>query len=114
MRIMALLYRATLVPTKLELITAWLPGRDWFDGPAAETELVSRCRLDDRDGQVGLEILLLRAGDGPVYHAPLTYRAGPLAGAEASLLGTAEHSVLGTRWVYDAPADPVYATVVTE
>lgn len=109
---MALLYRAELVPTKLELITAWLPTRDWFAGPAP-AHVVSRCRLDDPDGRVGVEILLVAAGDGPVYHTPLTYRAAPLAGAESSLLGTTEHSVLGTRWVYDAPADPVYAAVVT-
>ncbi len=39
---------------------------------------------------------------------PLTYRAAPLDGAEHALLGTMEHSVLGTRWVYDGPHDPVY------
>jgi Maltokinase N-terminal cap domain len=32
---------------------------------------------------------------------PLTYRAGACAGAEAGLLGTAGHGVLGRRWVYD-------------
>ena len=33
---------------------------------------------------------------------PLTYRGAPLAGGEADLVGTTEHSALGTRWVYDA------------
>ncbi len=32
----------------------------------------------------------------------------PLAGAEDALVGTMEHSVLGTRWTYDALADSVY------
>ena len=31
---------------------------------------------------------------------------------EDALMGTVEHSVLGRRWVYDAPADPVYVTEV--
>ncbi|MEI2826114.1 MAG: hypothetical protein V9F04_06650 [Dermatophilaceae bacterium] len=39
---------------------------------------------------------------------PLTYRSAPLAGADRALVGTIEHSVLGTRWVYDAPHDPAY------
>ncbi len=29
--------------------------------------------------------------------------------AEVSLIGTMEHSVLGTRWIYNACGDPVYA-----
>jgi hypothetical protein len=41
-------------------------------------------------------------------HAPLTYRGAPLDDAEHWLVGTTEHSVLGTRWVYDAVGDPVY------
>jgi hypothetical protein len=45
---------------------------------------------------------------------PLTYRDAPLHGAAESLLGTAEHSVLGRRWVYDACADPVYVTALTD
>ena len=43
---------------------------------------------------------------------PLTYRAAPLAGAEDFLVGTTEHSVLGTRWVYDACIDPVWASTL--
>jgi hypothetical protein len=55
-----------------------------------------------------VETLLVRAGDGPVLQVPLTYRAAPLEGAEAWLIGTMEHGVLGTRWTYDALGDPVY------
>jgi hypothetical protein len=40
----------------------------------------------------------------------MTYRGAPLAGGEAFLMGTMDHSVLGQRWVYDACADPVYAS----
>ncbi|MEV4417867.1 hypothetical protein [Catellatospora sp. NPDC049609] len=110
---MALLHRAYLRPTKLELLTAWLPGRPWFAGDAtAAVERVSACRFDDPDGAVGIETLLVRAGDGPILHAPLTYRGAPLPGGDAFLLGTTEHEVLGKRWVYDACGDPVYAAAL--
>ena len=47
-----------------------------------------------------------------MFQVPLTYRGAPLEGAELSLVGTMEHSVLGTRWVYDAAGDPVYAAAL--
>ncbi|MFC0033719.1 hypothetical protein ACFFMM_29780 [Micromonospora chaiyaphumensis] len=107
---MALLHRAELRPSKLDLLTAWLPGRPWFAGtPGAEATRVASYRFDDPAGEVGIETILVRAGDGPVLQVPLTYRAAPLAGAERWLVGTTDHSVLGPRWVYDACGDPVYA-----
>ncbi|MEV0456449.1 CG0192-related protein [Catellatospora methionotrophica] len=106
---MALLYRAEIRPTKLELIGSWLPTRSWYQGPAEPgVRRVSACRFDDPDGEVGVETMLVQAGDGPVLHVPLTYRAAPLDGGEPWLVGTTEHSVLGERWVYDATGDPVY------
>lgn len=109
---MALLHKATLTPTKLELITGWLPGRPWFTGPAGEVLRAGSFRFDDPDGAVGIETMLVHVADGPVHQVPLTYRAAPLAGADEWLLGTTEHSVLGRRWVYDAVCDPVYATTL--
>ncbi|MFI6240392.1 hypothetical protein ACIBEF_10990 [Micromonospora sp. NPDC050795] len=110
---MALLHRATLHPMKLDLLTAWLPTRQWFAGPSG-VELVSRgaYRFDDPDGEVGIETMLVGAADGPVHHVPLTYRAAPLDGADGWLVGTTEHSVLGRRWVYDGCVDPVYAAAL--
>ncbi|MFI2648244.1 hypothetical protein [Micromonospora fulviviridis] len=106
---MALLHRAELRPSKLDLLAAWLPGRPWFAGTAgAEVTRVAAYRFDDPAGEVGIETILVRAGDGPVLQVPLTYRAAPLAGADRWLVGTTEHSVLGPRWVYDACGDPVY------
>jgi hypothetical protein len=110
----ALLYQAHLSPTKLELLGAWLPARPWYRGPAAPApERIGSYRFDDPDGEVGIETLLVRTGDGPPVQAPLTYRGAPLDGAEAYLLGTAEHSVLGRRWIYDGCGDPVYAAALT-
>ncbi|WP_433495684.1 CG0192-related protein [Micromonospora sp. CA-248089] len=106
---MALLHRAELRPSKLELLVPWLPGRPWFAGEAgAEVTRVAAYRFDDPAGEVGVETLLVRAGDGPVLQVPLTYRGAPLAGADEHLVGVIEHSVLGRRWAYDACGDPVY------
>ncbi|HEU5038749.1 MAG TPA: hypothetical protein VFT70_17210 [Nocardioides sp.] len=110
---MALLHQATLTPPKPELIAAWLPSQPWAAG-LPEVTPIGGFRLDDPAGEVGIEGILLRSADGGVVvHVPLTYRAAPLEGAEDALLGTTEHSVLGTRWVYDAPADPVYRAALT-
>ena len=106
---MALLHRAELRPAKLDLLTAWLPSRHWFVGTAgADATRVATFRFEDPAGEVGIETLLVRVGDGPVLQVPLTYRGAPLAGADRWLVGTTEHSVLGPRWVYDACGDPVY------
>ncbi|HYN98018.1 MAG TPA: hypothetical protein VES42_29605 [Pilimelia sp.] len=106
---MAIVHQAQLKPTKLELLAPWLPDRPWFPAPAAaELERVAAYRFDDPAGEVGVETLLVRAGDGPLLHVPLTYRGAPLDGHDRWLLGTLEHSVLGRRWVYDGCGDPVY------
>jgi hypothetical protein len=114
---MAILHQATLTPTKAELIGAWLSGQAWFDGNASVVRLVGAYRFDDPAGEVGIESHIVDVG-GRVVHVPLTYRGAELDGAHAFLIGTMEHSVLGTRWVYDAVGDPVYRAelvrVITE
>ncbi|WP_068158888.1 CG0192-related protein [Rhodococcus phenolicus] len=110
---MALIHHAQLSPSKSEILATWVPTQPWSGG-SAELERVDAYRFDDPDGEVGIETHLLRTADGRVLHVPLTYRGAPLGGAEDSLVATMDHSVLGTRWVYDACADPVYvATLVT-
>ncbi|MEV6633726.1 hypothetical protein AB0M54_23535 [Actinoplanes sp. NPDC051470] len=110
---MAILHRAEIHPSKLELLAGWLPGKRWFRGPA-EPRLtrLAAFRFDDPAGEVGVETLLVSAGDELVYQVPLTYRDAPLPGRDASLVGTCEHSVLGKRWVYDACGDPVYVAAL--
>ncbi|WP_022880863.1 CG0192-related protein [Gryllotalpicola ginsengisoli] len=107
---MALLHKATLTPTKLELIAGWLPSQPWFPSSATPgvPEQLGAFRFDDPAGKVGVETLIVRLPGTAPLQVPLSYREEPLAGAEAWLIGTAEHSVLGTRWVYDATGDPVY------
>lgn len=108
-RAMALVYDAQLNPTKIELISRWLADQQWFSGDAESAEALGAYRFDDPAGEVGIETHLVRAGDGPTYQVPLSYRPAELPGAEDFLLGTLDHSVLGKRWIYDATADPVYA-----
>ncbi|EWT02266.1 phosphotransferase [Intrasporangium oryzae NRRL B-24470] len=104
-----------MVPTKTELVAAWMPEQRWYHGKGHEPRLrrVGGFRFEDPEGEVGIETLLLvdEAPSPPVvYQVPLTYRGAPLDGAERALLGTMEHSVLGTRWVYDGPHDPAYVS----
>jgi hypothetical protein len=115
---MAIIYRTTLRPAKLELLTTWLPSRPWYRGQAPDLAKAGGFRLDDPAGEVGIEFMIAvdsscrPAGAGhpaTVYHVPLTYRAQPLDGADDALIGTTEHGVLGRRWVYDGARDPVLA-----
>ncbi|MCA0436946.1 MAG: 1,4-alpha-glucan branching protein GlgB [Actinobacteria bacterium] len=110
---------ATLTPTKLDLITAWMPEQRWYTAKGRRPVLrrVGGFRFEDPAGQVGMETLLVldeAATPAVVYQVPLTYRATPLAGAEHALVGITEHSVLGTRYVYDAPHDPVYVRALLD
>ncbi|WP_409485205.1 1,4-alpha-glucan branching protein GlgB [Arsenicicoccus dermatophilus] len=106
---------ATITPDKRETVQAWIGRQRWYVGKGSGTtpqlEHVGSYRFEDPAHEVGVETLLLRdvSVQPPVtYQVPLTYRGAPLEGAEDALVGVIEHSVLGTRHVYDAPHDPVY------
>jgi len=116
---MAIIHRTTLTPTKLELLTSWLPNQPWYLGADREPVLskAGGFRLDDPQGEVGIEFMVVtdESGDRPVsYHVPLSYRGAPLEGAEGALIGTSEHGVLGKRWVYDGTQDPVLVAQLLE
>ncbi|MFC4063042.1 1,4-alpha-glucan branching protein [Planomonospora corallina] len=109
---MAVIHHTALKPTKLELLTSWLPSRPWYLGGADGPELAKAggFRLDDPEGEVGIEFMVVTdvSGAHPTsYLVPLTYRGAPLDGAEHALVGTMEHGVLGRRWAYDGCHDPV-------
>lgn len=108
---MALLHHATINPSKRELMAAWLTTRPWAEG-FDPVKTIASYRFDDPAGEVGLEAALLVDDTGTVVHVPVSYRAAPLEGADAFLVGTTEHSVLGKRWVYDACGDPVWAAAL--
>ncbi|MEV8036207.1 1,4-alpha-glucan branching protein [Streptomyces sp. NPDC002742] len=110
---MATIHHTTMTPTKLELLTGWLPKQSWYVGGAEAPELVRSggFRLDDPEGSVGIEFMVVvaAAAQEPVaYLVPMGYRGAVLEGVpEAALIGTSEHGVLGTRWIYDGVHDPV-------
>lgn len=108
---MAEVHNTTMVPTKIELLTDWIPRQSWYVGEG--TPSLARAggfRLDDPDGEVGIEVMVVSdAGDGvPVYYlVPMTYHAAERDDARESLIGTSQHGVLGLRWIYDGVTDPV-------
>ncbi|GEP40504.1 hypothetical protein NPS01_41670 [Nocardioides psychrotolerans] len=104
---MALLHRATLTPTKLEVLQAWVPQQDWCPPLAGPLTMIGGYRFDDPKDEIGIETLLATDGTGLVVQVPLTYRGAPLEGAEGALVATMQHSVLGERWIYDGTQDPV-------
>jgi hypothetical protein len=108
---MAIFHRATVTPTKAELIAEWAPTRPWGPPAGAELDVIGSFRFDDPDGRVGMETHLVAAGD-TLFQVPLTYRDEPFEPAAASLITQIQHSVLGTRWVYDGLADPLYVVML--
>jgi hypothetical protein len=106
---MAKLHVATLSPSKPELLTQWLANDPYVgDRVAGGLEVLGAYRFDDPAGDVGLECHLLGCGDGTVLHVPVSYRAAAEPSLADHQVGSLEHSVLGTRWVYDGCADPVF------
>jgi Maltokinase N-terminal cap domain len=104
---MAIIYNTTMHPSKLELLAGWLPQQAWYAGAGDGLTRAGGFRLDDPDGDVGIEFMVVMAGNGAAYLVPMTYRGAPLEGADDALIGTSEHGVLGNRWIYDGEHDPV-------
>ena len=102
---MARFHLATITPTKAELIAEWAPTQPWGFAAGAAVDVIGSYRFDDPDGRVGMETHLVTAG-GVLFQIPLTYRDEPLEGADDALIVEMQHSVLGTRWVYDGLRDP--------
>ncbi|MEV6611453.1 hypothetical protein [Kutzneria sp. NPDC051319] len=97
---------ATLTPSFREFLPPWLARQPWHRGDGVpELRPVGFFRFEDPAGEVGIEIHVIEAG-GVVYQVPMTYRGAPLDGG--ALIVTAEHSVLGPRWIYQAETDPVW------
>jgi hypothetical protein len=108
---MALFHRATIAPTKHDLIAEWAPTRSWGPPADAPLDVIGSYRFDDPDGRVGMEIHLVDAG-GMLLHVPLTYRDEPLTDGRDALITEMQHSVLGTRWVYDGLRDPLLVVML--
>jgi hypothetical protein len=108
---MAIFHRATITPTKAELIEAWLPAQPWGPPAAGPIEVHGSYRFDDPEGRVGMETHLVTAG-GVLFQVPLTYRDEPDHEAASGFITEMDHSVLGRRWVYDGLHDPRHVAVL--
>lgn len=108
---MALFHRATLTPTKAELVAAWVPTQPWGPDAGGAVDLIGSYRFDDPEGRVGIETHLVTVG-GALIQVPLTYRDEPLVGAEGALIGEMHHSALGARYVYDGVRDPLFVVML--
>jgi hypothetical protein len=106
---MAVIHKgATLTPPFREFLPTWLARQPWYLGSGIPSlKPVGFFRFEDPDGEVGIETHLATDGEA-VYQIPMTYRGMPVDGLDTALITTAEHSVLGTRWIYDGLADPVW------
>lgn len=101
---MAIFHRATVTPSKADLVADWAKKQPWGPSPDTPVEVIGAFRFDDPDGRVGLETHLVTAG-GVLFQVPVTYRDEPVDDQDATLISEMEHSVLGTRWVYDGLSD---------
>lgn len=108
---------ATVTPAFARFLPPWIARQRWYAGKGRAPALsrVGGLRLEDPAGEVGMEVWLVldESGRDPtIYQVPLTYRGAPLPGADHALVAVVEHSTLGTRYIYDAPHDPVFATAL--
>ncbi|MBW3084534.1 1,4-alpha-glucan branching enzyme GlgB [Austwickia sp. TVS 96-490-7B] len=110
---------ASVTPGKLELLAAWMPQQRWYTrkGHVPSLRRIGGFRCEDPAGRVGAETLIVvdeAAAPPVIYQVPVTYRDEPLPDGQEALIGTCEHSVLGTRYVYDACRDPRYVEALVE
>jgi hypothetical protein len=108
---MALFHRATITPTKADLLAEWVPTQPWGPPAPRSLEIIGSYRFDDPEGRVGMETHLVTA-EGLLLQVPLTYRDEPLDGADDALITEMNHSVLGPRWVYDGLRDPQFVVML--
>ena len=76
---MAIIDSTTLSPEKLELLTSWLPDQPWYleTGRVPELTEAGGFRLDDPQGEVGIEFMLVNDGSGEraaTYQVPMEVR----------------------------------------
>ena len=108
---MAIFQIATNTPSKSSLISGWLGDQLWGGSAGEPIEVVGSFHLEDPDGEVGMQVHIV-ASAGSLFQIPLTYRAQRAAGMEGAYIGPMEHSVLGTRHVYDGFGDEQFVSVL--
>ncbi|MCU1560530.1 phosphotransferase [Mycetocola sp.] len=101
----------SLLTSHLDLIAPWLGSQRWFasKGRLPELELIGSWRIPAADVRLHTHLIMDHSATVPVlYQLPVTERAFPLDGADASLIGTYPDGD-DTVYLYDGPHDPAYA-----
>jgi 1,4-alpha-glucan branching enzyme len=106
-------------PPFTDFLPAWVAEQRWYLGKGRRPLLrpIGGLRWSNPADEVEVETWFLAEESTDrrtVYQVPLTYRAKPLPGAEGALIGTYQRSELGSRYVYDAPHDPVFVDRLLE
>jgi maltokinase len=109
--------RGPLTPAITALLPRWVAQQRWYAGKGRVPVLrrIGGLRLDDPAGEVDIDVHLLldESGQTPTtYQVPLTSRGARLAGADHALVATLHQGGSGTRYIYDAPHDPAFATAL--
>ena len=112
-----------LTPAITAFLPPWVAQQRWYAGKG-RTPMLSRVGglvLEDPAGEVGIDIHLMldESGQTPtIYQVPLTYRRARLMGADHALVAIVQNEnrdrpgQQGTRFIYDAPHDPVFAAAL--
>lgn len=102
-----------LDPSVPDLLHRWMPQQRWYPakGRGVSLSRVGGYRLEDPEGQVGLQVHFVGLDSGDrldVVQVPLTARGEPDPALAHALVGETEHADLGHRWIYDGVHDPVF------
>lgn len=108
---MAIFQVATNDPPKSEIISDWIGSQPWAAAAGDSIEVVGSFHLEDPEGQVGMQVHIV-ASAGLLFQVPLTYRDQRLPRMEEAYICAMEHSVLGTRHVYDGLGDDRFLPTV--
>jgi len=108
---MAIFQIATNAPPKSEIIAEWIRTQPWRPTDDVPVELLGGFHLDDPEGEVGMQVFVVQAGD-TLLQVPLTYREAALAEPPDAFIATMEHSVLGTRFLHDGLRDERFTMVL--
>lgn len=110
-----------------QLLASWIPRQPWFPKLAADfgtdpdiTPMsVARaftCTAEELGGFAGL-VTVISVGDGPTLrrlNIPLTLRGAEDMHLRHALIGRVDDLALGTVYVYDGAADPVFVNLMAD
>jgi maltokinase len=109
-----------LTPAVMAILPQWVARQRWYAGKGRTPVLtrIGGMRLADPAGEADIDVHLLLDESGRMpttYQVPLTCRGARLTGGDHALVATLEPDAAGgegTRYLYDGPHDPAFATAL--